>query len=96
MKALRDAQMAMLQGPLHIDRNVAIAGAQFHLRSVVIHAGASLHEGHYWSVVRHGQPENEQWWRYNDAERMPATEHDVDNPRSGGNVYVVMYERQPQ
>ena len=61
-------------GTVHINQRIDVDGQRYALKSVVFHAGLSVHGGHYWSVVQHSIEGNFSWWCYNDTKVFQVSE----------------------
>ena len=84
--------------PVETREHLEFQGQSYRLRSVVVHVGASLDGGHYFTVARH-DTNNGTWWLYNDGERREATPTQVSTvglrTRRGEAMksYVLFYEK---
>ena len=87
---------AALLHPVEATQELSYQSQTYHLKSVVVHTGASAHSGHYWCVSKHPTPTGD-WWMYNDADRRTATQKQVTtlgtHRSQSQQSYVLFYER---
>ena len=87
---------AALLHPVEATQELSYQSQTYHLKSVVVHTGASAHSGHYWCVSKHPTPTGD-WWMCNDADRRIATQKQVatlgTHRSQSQQSYVLFYER---
>ena len=59
----------------------------YRINAIGIHQGATVHSGHYWSLVRRG----EQWWYLNDSVSRLAKNEEIEDAFKHGYNYQFKY-----
>ena len=87
-----DVPRAFTQDP----EGLADAESTYQLMGVVVHAGTSADEGHYYSVIRE-RADNGVWYRFDDAEVGLFDENQMSaffgGTGSRAHAYILVYER---
>ena len=73
-------------------RTLVFADVTYHLRSVVLHRGATVAGGHYVALMHQPSIGACEWWRYDDAERKAASDADLSTSQTWKS-YVCFYEQ---
>ena len=72
-------------------RTLIFADFTYHLRSVVLHRGATVAQGHYVALMHQPVSAGCHWWRYDDAERKAAGDTDLSTDETWKS-YICFYE----
>ena len=73
-------------------RTLTFANLTYHLRSIILHRGATADGGHYVALMHQPVNNRGEWWLYDDSQRKAATPADLATAASWTS-YVCFYEQ---